>query len=335
MIHVIANRVRLLSCLLMLILASVIIFLSTISLVPQSIDESNYVGSSFGIVISEAKKGPAPNPIHSKILSDGPKLDVDWSLSLGDRDSKGDRERVDGSGRRILKEDTSRNEKLGSEFQLKKRSTSNRRQEEHEDLKTVGKVSLDEGLIGHLLSLRYKLRDESSNCSSNNGLERSSKTSEQEASKCDKSKGGDDCDNKLSSDDTKSELPRPTDVTVQIIHWYPPVLGLNWSLNELTSSGELKRMNFYNKISLAKNDDDFEKKKSNNNSNKASDIIKEFDLDSSSTELDMQSIIRLSKVNPNNIDEENSFLNELKLRRFLVQKSLTCFQVIYNVVNSR
>lgn len=134
-----------------------------------------------------------------------------------------------------------------------------------------------------------------------------------------------------------SELPRPTNVTVLIISWYPPILKLSWTLNEL-SVNEANKLDFYEKVSAINSNS-----QSANNQSDASPSSDDFDLDlalapdpdaSSSSSSAVVASLPSPPSSPM-VDKEKSVISELRKRRLLIRKSLTCFQVTYNVIDSR
>lgn len=114
------------------------------------------------------------------------------------------------------------------------------------------------------------------------------------------------------------ELPKPSNVTVLIISWYPPILKLSWNLNELDESYSTK-LDFYGRFKLTK-------------STNKSAAGGEFDLDLA---LDQQHESEAASGSNGADDQLKEALESLRRRRSLLRKSLTCFQVTYNVINSR
>lgn len=127
--------------------------------------------------------------------------------------------------------------------------------------------------------------------------------------------------------DAKLELPRPSNVTVLIISWYPPILKLSWNLSELDET-DADKLDYYEKLAQ-------------NESKSSLEMEEQFDLE-----------LALS-LNPSNSSESHleggrgqkikkppdlvggDLLVELRNRRLLIRKSLSCFQITYNIVNSR
>lgn len=162
-------------------------------------------------------------------------------------------------------------------------------------------------------------------------------------------------------------LPRPSNLTVLIISWYPPILKLSWELDEgpndnsaqspITAS---RRYDFYQGSSgashgsagnpgsaLGDGDGDgdtvgdsstSEPHDKSNRSNEANhsdnhQAQERFDL-----ELALATSASKHQLNDDENEDEVAFqrhLQEIRIRRKLLEKSLTCFQVTYNNVNSR
>lgn len=125
------------------------------------------------------------------------------------------------------------------------------------------------------------------------------------------------------------ELPRPSNVTVLIISWYPPVLKLSWSLNELDKSDSIK-LDFYGQLrtngSVASGEFDLDLALGKQNDSEPPSSLPPRGSDQA------QDVDRLEEL----ADEElRRTLEGLKRRRLLLKKSLTCFQVTYNAINSR
>lgn len=151
--------------------------------------------------------------------------------------------------------------------------------------------------------------------------------------------------------DGKLELPRPSNVSVLIISWYPPILKLSWNLNEL-SEGDISRLNFYEN-----KPDTTSSASSSSPEYQDKDLLSEFDLElaidnaseerrtisnSSDPERRQNGTSETEGVDQRNdvddvsaLDTDIELARELKRRRFLVRKSLTCFQITYNIINSR
>lgn len=135
------------------------------------------------------------------------------------------------------------------------------------------------------------------------------------------------------------QLPRPSNLSVLIISWYPPVLKLSWNLNEPDFGLNLTKLNFHRGRNSSTSEPGEEPATS------------KFDLELALAELSASSQTKTATssqdqsqdngANENDVDENDdakqlvSQLRELKLRRSLIEKSLTCFQVTYNVVSSR
>lgn len=120
----------------------------------------------------------------------------------------------------------------------------------------------------------------------------------------------------------KTDLPRPTNVTVLIISWYPPILKLAWKLNldddeRLNSKLSLYLGANYSRISQSSEARDAATNVSDDDDDEVDDATAEAN--------------NLNRTT----SEEIPVLRELKAKQQLVEKSLTCFQVIYNIVNSR
>lgn len=184
------------------------------------------------------------------------------------------------------------------------------------------------------------------------------------------------------------ELPKPSNVKVLIISWYPPVLKLTWNLN-LLDGVDISRLNFYDVLENEANNtkssqqipySSIPSSQSNRSTDElSSKQILDFDLDLAiGDESKAQNANNQVAKNPkesvyfkgslfdnnsnnNNKEEDdeevssddyinsdgdikidlpvnannNSILDELKRRRILIEKSLTCFQVTYNIINSR
>lgn len=306
MFNVINIRIRS-PLLLMLILVCAIIFSTTILLVPQTIDEPNVLNQPFGIVISEARESS------KEFRSEDPRfLNRNQDYKLRNKNSDENKQRNHNNRTRIRS--------------LTVRSSV-----------SGGDTGLDEGKLAKLLSERFNLNYGAENCTSGS------------------SGAGGDCDRKESSlvadktkpreqqQDSRPELPRPRDLTVQILSWYPPILAVNWSLNELKGAGEFGKLNYYeinnfttksgNKIDSDKLVGDFDLDQAiedyHQHHNEGNSMVA-----SSSVE---QLAVQAQQTGAPTMSSDNfgEFLKELKIRRFLIRKSLSCFQVIYNVVNSR
>lgn len=159
----------------------------------------------------------------------------------------------------------------------------------------------------------------------------------------------------------KLELPRPSNVSVLIISWYPPILKLSWNLNEL-SEGDTNRLNFYENNSETTSSEQHGAPSSasstffSSHQDKDKDLLSEFDLelaiDNAAAETEtarMETKTSSHSERRKNVtegvddnledvstlDADIELARELRRRRFLVRKSLTCFQITYNIINSR
>lgn len=140
---------------------------------------------------------------------------------------------------------------------------------------------------------------------------------------------------KQAGDTEMPRLPRPSNVTVLIISWYPPTLKLSWNLNELEEA-QARKLDFYQTAKgtggatvagAASNDSDGRPSRADPG------------------ELDLE--LAIERGEPDDYDPAGQLgvvgspqapespLEELRRRRLLVRKSLSCFQVTYNIVNSR
>lgn len=115
-----------------------------------------------------------------------------------------------------------------------------------------------------------------------------------------------------------AELPRPDNVSVETISWYPPVLKLSWSLHELGEE-EIRKLSFYYNESGSRTD------KEGNNDGLTNEVI---DLD-----LALGASSQLSEASQS--EAPASLIEEFRKRRALLRRSLSCFQVTYNIINSR
>lgn len=183
--------------------------------------------------------------------------------------------------------------------------------------------------------------------------------------------------NEARGSSAKLELPRPSNVSVLIISWYPPILKLSWNLNEL-SEGDTSRLNFYENNSETSSNErhgaSFPPSTSSSSSSSSSsasssasptfysyhqdkDLLSEFDLElaidnaaaiatatATATTSTQNSPERRQNVTEgaddnledvSTVDADIELARELRRRRFLVRKSLTCFQITYNIINSR
>lgn len=289
------------SYLLMLILACIIVLSTSFFMVPRSISEPNSLSTPFRVMISEARESPiedAKNPSQKSAHSDHPQQDEIYETS---RDG----------------------------FQIISSSYDNQEQPEKPKKRSITssdshitKQPLDEGKMALLLSQWFRLRN-ATNCTEEY----------KRAAVCDKNaKGtnGASCDtqNQQTSEadgqrDERPDLPRPTQIIVQIQSWYPPILELKWTFDELGGNErDLLKLDFYEE---------------SGNSSKESRSQKtefDFDLDLAIKNHDYQ--LENGRSNKSETtNRENRYLRDLKIRRFLVRKSLSCFQVVYNSVNSR
>lgn len=169
--------------------------------------------------------------------------------------------------------------------------------------------------------------------------------------------------------DQLPQLPRPTNVTVLIVSWYPPILNLSWTLNELNER-QVSRLDFYrpqNTTSSSSTPTSGASLTQENSAVSDEATLQEYDLSAAlegssiargdasggvlgqnqhninhqvgyknaSDSLGVQEKGGGSSSSDSKLDERQSIIRELKRQRFLVRKSLTCFQVTYNIVNSR
>lgn len=118
-----------------------------------------------------------------------------------------------------------------------------------------------------------------------------------------------------------AELPEPTNVSVLIISWYPPALKLSWQLNELDAELDANRLDFYDLSEGAQS---------------GSDVINSFDLDLAIGNSQNETRPSLAADPNGDVDDGDSvLLAELRQRRELLNKALSCFQVTYNIINSQ
>lgn len=102
-----------------------------------------------------------------------------------------------------------------------------------------------------------------------------------------------------SDDRSLRPLPRPENLTVLIISWYPPILKLSWQLKDVSASSSLK-LDFFGQSSSQ-------------------------NVEGSNVEASEDKIL----------SEERDALVRMSERQQLLAGALSCFQVTYNVVNSR
>lgn len=154
------------------------------------------------------------------------------------------------------------------------------------------------------------------------------------------------------------DLPRPVNLSVLIISWYPPILKLSWNLNELNEA-EARKLNFYqnsaNLSEAAVNGPAGLNRDANSrtrlNASSAQDdkfLASQFDLElaiegqpqpvpsagsggSKAPDNDQEGL----EFNPMNDEDQERLVAEIRARRRLIEESLTCFQVTYNIINSR
>lgn len=173
-----------------------------------------------------------------------------------------------------------------------------------------------------------------------------------------------DCDKRPNSKATVvalPELPRPTNLSVIMLSHYPPILELRWTLNEPTSNLEwlVGSSSALATFDTLPSNDFYAKYDTNNDTTKESAKVV--------SSLDKQANINVNNGNHNNANEpfknsvddqlqttsvyngtskttidtslqekqRMSLLNNMRIRSQLIKKSLTCFQVIYHVSNSR
>lgn len=169
------------------------------------------------------------------------------------------------------------------------------------------------------------------------------------------------------------DLPRPVNISVLIISWYPPILKLSWNLNEL-SDVDARKLNFYenslNQTQTSGANSPYDSKSnSNNNNNKSSELSQQnatsaqgnkflagqFDLElaiegqqhlpastvavnSNLVKAELESSLEgdsFEFLNSMNYEDQDKLVADLRARRRLIEESLTCFQVTYNIINSR
>jgi len=172
-------------------------------------------------------------------------------------------------------------------------------------------VSEEQEVVAKLLARHYRVESSSNNKRASKGPI--------------KVKGSEDG---RSGDEMLLELPRPVNVTVLIISWYPPILKLSWNLNEL-SEADTNKLNFFE--NLANSGESPAETLDNETQGQASE---QFDLELAIGSSENEFNDRLGGQNLTTSAEEK-VMEELRARRCLVRKSLTCFQVIYNIINSR
>jgi len=156
----------------------------------------------------------------------------------------------------------------------------------------------------------------------------------------------------------KEQLPAPENVTVLIHSWYPPILNLSWSLNELD-------LRLVNKLDFYHNFTNLEHQNSEPETNgmgaassskiglrDGQTLASDHLAAGSSHQLDPNlALWRASSEAPSgghnlhemdtgqvggHLDaEERQLLERLEQRRLLLKKALTCFQITYNIINSR
>lgn len=180
------------------------------------------------------------------------------------------------------------------------------------------------------------------------------------------SDGGKDRSQPLSNEDARDEgadnqkaaLPRPENVTVLINSWYPPILNLSWNLNDLDSSA-VGKLDFYG--SMRKQAVGGSQLTASSNANSSAN---EFDLNlalwkASRVSEQSEHEERTRDGDRNNMtangggsndstvaisyaaelgehqQEEGELLKRLEQRKLLLKKALTCFQITYNIINSR
>lgn len=169
--------------------------------------------------------------------------------------------------------------------------------------------------------------------------------------------GGDNIDREA---DVLPRLPRPTNLTVLIISWYPPVLKLSWNLNVLDELPKEQKLEFYrsqsalmesltnspslspsSSVVMSSNSSEptTTKKPENNQLQQQSKF--EFDLNSALESIDeaqRSDNLHYDQDYNSSAQPETAFvrhLHLLKARQSLALEALTCFQVTYNIVNSR
>lgn len=118
-----------------------------------------------------------------------------------------------------------------------------------------------------------------------------------------------------------AELPRPKNVTVLIISYYPPILKLSWNLDEELESNYSKLLD----LNLLQ---ELDTQQSLNESSKQ--II-----ESSSQASEVGRVLSANESIVNREDEELLILQDLKRRQELIGESLTCFQVTYKIIDSK
>lgn len=139
-----------------------------------------------------------------------------------------------------------------------------------------------------------------------------------------------------------AELPRPENITVETLSWYPPILKLSWHLYELEREDAL-RLDFYSTIGDLVKAEQQAGSENNKTQPPGNDdrLINEVDLeillgDRAKPEELAGSLQDFSQEpEPRRFGLATRVIEELRRRRALLSQSLSCFQVTYNVINSR
>lgn len=127
----------------------------------------------------------------------------------------------------------------------------------------------------------------------------------------------------------RPELPKPYNLSVLMLSHYPPILELRWNFNEFINEPiEISKLDFYYN-------------QNNNNETNTKTTIEE-------AEAQREAIIRTSEFGDLNNNEHqqtdgieiptvnrDSSSFELHIRRQLIKRTLSCFQIMYHVANSR
>lgn len=142
-----------------------------------------------------------------------------------------------------------------------------------------------------------------------------------------------------------AELPRPENVTVETLSWYPPILKLSWHLYELEPK-DTRSLDFYSLAAAGDLATPAMAKSAISSPGNDDRLINEVDLD-----ILLGSAQASGQANPERLagskgklaqeSTERRFgvaeqvIEELQKRRAILSQSLSCFQVTYNIINSR
>ena len=130
----------------------------------------------------------------------------------------------------------------------------------------------------------------------------------------------------------KIELPRPTNLSVLIISWYPPILKLSWNLEELDTADENK-LDFYNGTTATTTETTATSMSALFRTAPATNSVANSSSGEQTSRFDWDLALESREDGSSGGDSET--IDALATRRNLLKKSLTCFQVTYNIVESR